>query len=67
MSDHGSREENKAGNSSDIMEKQVTEIQTLTQEAFNEQDSGFIANENDSAGAGNDYHTASISLRAQPW
>ena len=43
MSDHGSTEENANGISSENVEGEVSEIQTLTQEAVNEQMKGFIA------------------------
>ena len=43
MSDHGSTEEIANGNSSENVEREVSEIQTLTQEAVNEQIIGFIA------------------------
>ena len=43
MSDHGSTEENVTGNSSENVEGEVFEIQTLTQEAVNEQIRAFVA------------------------
>ena len=43
MSDHGSTEENATGISSENVEGEVSEIQTLIQEAINEQIGGFIA------------------------
>ena len=43
MSDHGSTEENATGISSENVEGEGPEIQTLTQEAVNEQIRGFIA------------------------
>ena len=43
MSDHGSTEENTSGISSENVGREVFEIQTLTQEAANEQIRGFIA------------------------
>ena len=43
MSDHGDTEENITGISSQNVEGEVSEIQTWTQEAVNEQIRGFIA------------------------
>ena len=43
MSDHGSKEENATGISSENIKGEVSAIQTLIQEAFNEQIRGFIA------------------------
>ena len=43
MSDHGSTERNVTGNSSESVEGEVSEIQTLTQEAFNKQIRWVIA------------------------
>ena len=43
MSENGGVEENRAGNSSGNVEEEVPEIQTLTQEAVNEQFKGLIA------------------------
>ena len=62
MSDHRSTEENITGNSSENIDGEVSEIQTLTQEAVNEHDRGFIATGNDLVGARNYSHTATLSL-----
>ena len=43
MSDHGSIEENVTGNSSEFVRREVSEIQTLTQESVNKRNKGFIA------------------------
>ena len=43
MSENGSIEENVTGNSSENVEEEVSEIQTLTQEAVNEQIRGILA------------------------
>ena len=43
MSDHGSAEENATGISSENVKGEVSEVQTLTQEAVNEQIRGCIA------------------------
>ena len=43
LSDHSSTEENLTRTSSENVEGEVSEIQTLTQEAVNEQIRGFIA------------------------
>ena len=43
MSDHGSKEENETRISSENVEREVSEIQTLTQEAVNGQIRRFIA------------------------
>ena len=43
MSENGSIEENVTGNSSEDVQGEVSEIQTLTQEAVNEQIKAFIA------------------------
>ena len=43
MSDHGSTEENVTGKSSEKVEREVSEIQTLTQEAVNERIGGVLA------------------------
>ena len=43
MSENGSAEDNRTGNSSENIEKGVPEIRFLTQEAVNDQIKGFIA------------------------
>ena len=43
MSDNGSIEENAVGNSSENVDEEVSQSQTLTQQAVNEQIRGFIA------------------------
>ena len=43
MSDHGSTEEKTTGFSSEIVKGEVSEFQTMTQEASNEQIRGFFA------------------------
>ena len=68
ISDHGSTEEIANTISSENVEGEVSEVQTLTQEAADEQIRGFICSSNppargvDSAGTRIDYHTASESL-----
>ena len=42
MSDNGSIEDNRVGNSSENTEEEVCEVRDLTQEAVNEQTKGFI-------------------------
>ena len=43
MSDHGSTKENATGISSENVEREVSQVKTLTQKAVNEQIRGFIA------------------------
>ena len=43
MSENGSVADNNAGNSSDIIEEELPEIRTVTQEVVNEQIKEFIA------------------------
>ena len=43
LSDNGSVEDNRAGNSSENTKEEFSEIRTLTQEAVNKQIKGFIA------------------------
>ena len=43
MSENGSVEDNRAGNSSENTEEEVPQIRTLTQEALKEQIEGFMA------------------------